>query len=221
MHTFVVCTNLVFSMQKVLHIDCGKYMSPNASELLDIELGPRVTSCGNEKFIYFILANDPHLLAYDIMEQTWHYRELRSKKYFTIDAFLPIKPQDLAFGLEGEFLISDGDGNLYTAPNEMNHVAKRSNGRSDLNVTMSVLGSLLGPTRDMMVDQFGALFYVVKKFGAVVRCVYKQNVTAEDSEIIHLTSKNIQQIFFGTEGSVWLLSEKWLSPHDKCFSERY
>ncbi|XP_037814338.1 uncharacterized protein LOC119605363 [Lucilia sericata] len=204
---------------EVLHIDCGKYIRPNATELLDIELGPRITSCGNEKFIYFILANDPHLLAYDILEQKWHYRQLRSKKYCTISEYLPIKPQDIAFGNKGEILISDDDGNLYLAVNEMNRVAKKSNyTAADSIITMTLMGSLLGPTRGMMVDPYGALFYVVTKFGAVVRCVYKHNMTAEDSEIIHMTSKNIQQIFFGTEGSVWLLSEKWLRPYDKCFS---
>lgn len=181
-------------------------------------MGPRITSCGNEKFIYFILANDPHLLAYDILEQKWHYHLLRSKKYCTIKEFLPIKPQDIAFGLKGEILISDDDGHLYRAPNQMNRIEGNSNNTEDSVITMFLLGPLLGPTRGMMVDPYGALFYVVTKFGAVVRCVYKQNITAEDSEIIHMTSKNIQQIFFGNEGSVWLLSEKWLQPHDKCFS---
>ncbi|KAM7357591.1 L-dopachrome tautomerase yellow-k [Cochliomyia hominivorax] len=205
---------------EVLHIDCGKYIKPNSSDLLDIELGPRITSCGNEKFIYFLLANDPHLLAYDILEQKWHYRLLRSKKYCTIKEFLPIKPQDITFGLKGEILISDNDGNLYVAANEMNRISSTvaTNQTDNSVINMHLLGPLLGATRDMMVDPYGALFYVVSKFGAVVRCVYKQNMTAEDSEIIHMTSKNIQQIFFGSEGSVWLLSEKWLKPYDKCFS---
>lgn len=202
-----------------MRIDCGKYIKPNddgGSQLLDIGLGPRVTPCGSEKFIYFVLSHDSHLLAYDILEQKWHYRQLTSKKYSTISEFLPIIPRNIAFGREGEILISDEDGKLYSAPNTFHNVSETNNWERNA-IEMSLLGSLLGPTRGLMIDTFGVLFYVVTKFGAVVRCEYKQNMTAEDSEIIHMTSKNIQQIFFGTEGSVWLLSDRWLK-HDQCIS---
>lgn len=154
------------------------------------------------------------MLAYDILEQKWHYKQLLSKKYCTISEFLPIKPRDIAFGKHGDILISDEDGNLYTAPNAFHNVTSFS---SDT-IEMSLLGALLGPTRGLLIDPQGVLFYVVSKYGAVVRCEYKQNMTAEDSEIVHMTSKNIQQIFFGSEGSVWILSDRWLKPHDQCIS---
>ncbi|TMW47021.1 hypothetical protein DOY81_007907 [Sarcophaga bullata] len=203
---------------QVLHIDCSQYIQPNDTRLLDIKLGPRISSCGVEKFIYFVLADNSHLLAYDIMEQKWHYPKLRSKKYKTINEFLPIYPQNIAFGLNAEILISDNDGNLYSSANNMNRIAKKPNHSHSAAINMTLLGALLGPTHSMMIDSQGILFYVVTKFGAVVRCVYGENITTEDSEIIHMTPKNIQQIFFGSEDSVWLLSDKWLSPYDNCFS---
>lgn len=100
----------------------------------------------------------------------------------------------------------------------MNRLANKPYQNGNTNLNMTLLGALLGPTHSMMVDSNGVLFYVVTKFGAVVRCVYKGNITAEDSEIVHMTAKNIQQIFFGSEDSVWLLSDKWLSPYDNIFS---
>ena len=181
-------------------------------------MGPRISSCGIEKFIYFVLADDSRLLAYDILEQKWHYPKLRSKKYKTINEFLPIYPQNIAFSLNGEILISDNDGNLYSSANNINRIAKKPNHKHNAAINMTLLGALLGPTHSMMIDSQGVLFYVVTKFGAVVRCIYRENITAEDSEIIHMTSKNIQQIFFGSEDSVWLLSDRWLSPYDNCFS---
>lgn len=201
---------------KVLRIDCGKYLRTDVDgfELLDIGLGPRISPCENEKFIYFIVSNDSHILTYDILEQKWHNVLLSSKKYSIINDFLPIKPRDLTFGSQTEMLLSDEDGKLYTGPNVF-HNSSLSN--SDT-VEMVSMGSLLGPTRGLMMDSYGVLFYVVPKFGAVVRCEYTQNITAENSEIIYMTSKNIQQIFFGSDDSVWLLSDRWLRPTDQCIS---
>lgn len=199
---------------QLLRIDCGQYIQPDSSKLLDIQLGPRLTPCGSEKFIYFLLANDPHLLAYDLLEQRWHYRLLRSKKYCTVAEFLPIKPRDIGFGKYGEILISDEDGMLYRSDNAFHNKTTKPFD----SIEMFPMGSLLGPTQDLMVDAYGVMFYGVPKYGAVVRCEYKMNMTAEDSEIIHMTSKNIQQIFFGQDGaSVWLLTDRWLKPHDQCF----
>ncbi|XP_013119276.1 uncharacterized protein LOC106096195 [Stomoxys calcitrans] len=208
--------DLIRNNLEVLRIDCGKYIRADGnSQVLDIGLGPRTSPCGSEKFLYFVLSDDSHLYAYDILEQRWHHKQLKSKKYSTISEFLPIKPRDLTFNIGGEILISDEDGNLYTAPNIFHNSTLL---RSDT-IEMFLLGTLLGPTRGLMVDPYGILFYVVTKFGAVVRCEYKEHITTEDSEIIHMTSKNIQQIFFGSEGSVWLLSDRWLRPHDQCISD--
>ncbi|XP_075164124.1 L-dopachrome tautomerase yellow-k [Haematobia irritans] len=207
--------DLIRNNMEVLRIDCGRYIrSDGLSKVLDIGLGPRVSPCGSEKFIYFVLSDDSQLYAYDILEQKWHSKLLKSKKYSTIREFLPIKPRDLTFSMHGDIIISDEDGNLYTAPN----VFHNSTLLYTDTIEMHLVGTLLGPTRGLMVDPYGVLFYVVTKFGAVVRCEYMEHITTEDSEIIHMTSKNIQQIFFGSGGSVWLLSDRWLKPQDQCTS---
>ncbi|XP_073841615.1 L-dopachrome tautomerase yellow-k, partial [Musca autumnalis] len=208
--------DLIRNNIEVLRIDCGKFLRSNVdgSQLLDIGLGPRVSPCDSEKFIYFIVSHDSHLLTYDILEQKWHNVLLTSKKYSMINDFLPIKPRDLTFASQNELLLSDEDGKLYRGPN----IFHNSSQSSFDTIEMILMGSLLGPTRGLMMDSYGVLFYVVSKFGAVVRCEYTQNITAENSEIIYMTSKNIQQIFFGSEDSVWLLSDRWLRPHDQCIS---
>ncbi|XP_061396271.1 uncharacterized protein LOC133331896 [Musca vetustissima] len=208
--------DLIRNNIEVSRIDCSQFLRTDvdSSKILDIGLGPRVSPCDSEKFIYFIVSYDSRLLTYDILEQKWHNVLLSSKKYSTINDFLPIKPRDLTFGNRGEMWLSDEDGKLYRGPNIF-HNSTQANCDA---IEMILMGSLLGPTRGLMMDSNGVLFYVVSKFGAVVRCEHTHDITAENSEIIYMTSKNIQQIFFGSEDSVWLLSDRWLRPHDQCIS---
>ncbi|XP_034482131.1 uncharacterized protein LOC117787662 [Drosophila innubila] len=222
---------LVFDLMRnnaeLLRIDCGQHIDTNATQSLVVQLGPKTSSCELERHIFFIQDSRPHILAYDILEQTWHQRDLISNKYENMRQTFPIRPIDFTFGLQGELIVSDQDGVLYTSTNRLqlinsshasNSVSSASSSLSNsLYIQLTRLGSLLGPSRSMLIDYFGALFYVVPKFGAVVRCAQLANLTAEGNEIIYLTSKNIQQIFFGAEGSVWVLSDRVLTPQDICY----
>ncbi|XP_060653113.1 uncharacterized protein LOC132789245 [Drosophila nasuta] len=212
---------LVFDLMRnnaeLLRIDCGQYIDANATQSLVVQLGPKSSSCELERHIYFIQDSRPHILAYDILEQTWHQRDLMSNKYENMRQTFPIRPIDFTFGLKGELIVSDQDGVLYSSVKQLQLTDSNSVASSSLSVQLTRLGSLLGPSRSMLIDYFGALFYVMPKFGAVVRCAQLANLTAEGNEIIYLTSKNIQQIFFGAEGSVWVLSDRVLKPQDICY----
>lgn len=204
--------DLLRNNAELLRIDCGQHIDGNATmQSLIVHLGPKSSSCEVERHIFFILENRPQILAYDILEQTWHQRDLKSKKYENMSQTFPIKPIDFTFGMQGELIISDQDGELYSSGNMLQLAGNAPH------IELTRLGSLLGPSRSMVIDFFGALFYVVPKFGAVVRCAQLANLTAEGNEIIYLTSKNIQQIFFGNEGAVWVLSDRVLKPQDICY----
>lgn len=209
--------DLLRNNAELLRIDCGQHIDGNATmQSLVVHLGPKSSSCEVERHIFFILENRPQILAYDILEQTWHQRELMSKKYENMSQTFPINPMDFTFGMQGELIISDQDGELYSSVNMLQLTGSVTSGNA-LHIELARLGSLLGPSRSMVIDFFGALFYVVPKFGAVVRCAQLANLTAEGNEIIYLTSKNIQQIFFGNEGAVWVLSDRVLKPQDICY----
>ncbi|KAM8708354.1 hypothetical protein ACLKA7_015344 [Drosophila subpalustris] len=222
---------LVFDLMRnnaeLLRIDCGQHIDANATQSLVVQLGPKTSSCELERHIFFIQDSKPHILAYDILEQTWQQRQLMSNKYENMRQTFPIRPIDFTFGVRGELIVSDRDGVLYSTTKRLQLMKSSSSSNSvnspssslgnALYIQLTRLGSLLGPSRSMIIDYFGALFYVVPKFGAVVRCAQLANLTAEGNEIIYLTSKNIQQIFFGAEGSVWVLSDRVLKPQDICY----
>ncbi|XP_069967918.1 uncharacterized protein yellow-k [Bactrocera oleae] len=231
--------DLIRNDAEVLRIDCSRYLTPRDSEELIIKLGPSPALCKVEKYIYFLRPDDAHILAYDIVEQKWHRRALLSRKFQgIIEAPFPIKPIDIAFGLQRELLFADADGKLYATPNsqlktktkEANEIIDNLNEKQMQQtavttddganaIELELLGSLLGPSKGMMVDgRTGALFYAVPKYGAIVRCELQRNLTAEDNEIVYFTSKNIRQIFFGVGGAVWLLTDRLLSPDDHCFA---
>lgn len=216
----------------MLHIDCSQYLNPEDTKLLTVALGPTSSNCSVEKFIYFIRANDPHILAYDILEQKWIRRLLISAKFENIPNKYPVQPVDLTFGTKNpqELLISDADGHLYSTLNTMlettlhnsslnDNIILTNTPNSDEVLEIELLGSLLGPSKNMMCDHVNGLFYVYSKFGAIVRSVYKPNMTAEDNEVIFVTPNNIQQIFFGVDSSVWLITDRWLKPQDECFKK--
>uniref|UniRef100_A0A034WE30 Major royal jelly protein 1 n=1 Tax=Bactrocera dorsalis TaxID=27457 RepID=A0A034WE30_BACDO len=231
--------DLIRNDAEVLRIDCSRYLTPRDSEKLIIKLGPSPALCKVEKYIYFLRPDDAHILAYDIVEQKWHRRALLSRKFQgIIEAPFPIKPIDIAFAQQRELLFADADGKLYATPNsqlkaktkEVNEIANDLNAKKlqqtevtkddvSNSIELELLGSLLGPSKGMMVDErTGALYYAVPKYGAIVRCALQRNLTAEDNEIVYFTSKNIQQIFFGVGGAVWLLTDRLLEPDDHCFS---
>ncbi|XP_053955024.1 uncharacterized protein LOC128861132 [Anastrepha ludens] len=235
--------DLIRNDAEVLRIDCSSHLTPKDAEKLVIKLGPNPVLCKVEKYVYFLPPDDAHILAYDIVEQKWLRRVLYSRKFHgIIEELFPIKPIDIAFGLQQELLFADADGKLYATPNSQlktqlgNAVKRNANEMAtewkeqqqvdvdDINdksnaIELELLGSLLASSKGMMVDvRTGVLFYAVPKFGAIVRCAYHRNLTAEDNEIVYFTSKNIQQIFFSSAGAVWLLTDRVLQPNDYCFA---
>ncbi|XP_022226141.1 uncharacterized protein LOC111076601 [Drosophila obscura] len=210
--------DLIRNNAELLRIDCGQHF--NDTQSLVVKLGPKVKSCKFERHIYFILGKDPHILAYDILEQTWKSRFLKSYKYESMQQSFAIRPIDFTFGLQGELIVVDQDGGLYSSVDGLQW--EENSALSSTSVTkhkeLTRLGTLLGKGRSMIMDSLGTLFYVIPKFGAVVRCVQLANITAEGNEIIYLTSRNIQQIFFGNKNNdVWVLSDRVLKTQDMCF----
>jgi len=131
----------------------------------------------------------------------------------------PIKPVDFIFGIQGELILSDQDGDLYSTVDRLEIEGKSELASKPINnsIKLTHLGSLLGSSRSMIIDNFGTLYYVIPKFGAVVRCAKLANITAEGNEIIYITSKNIQQIFFTSNDALWVLSDRVLNAKDMCF----
>ncbi|XP_030375492.1 uncharacterized protein LOC115624789 [Scaptodrosophila lebanonensis] len=206
--------DLIRENADVLRIDCGQYISTNETQSLVIKMGPKPNSCELERHIYFILGNDPYILSYDIFNQTWYRHQLLSAKYDTVMQPFPITPVDFTFGPQDELYVSDKDGVLFSSVS-----ALKTEGTQVLKtIRLTRIGNFLGPSRSMIMD-LGSLFYIVPKFGAVVRCEQGNlfNLSTEGNEIIYLTSKNIQQIFFGAEGLVWVLSDRVLKPTDICY----
>ncbi|XP_017086312.1 uncharacterized protein LOC108118238 [Drosophila eugracilis] len=212
--------DLMRNNAELLRIDCGQYIGANDTQSLVVQMGPKGPGCQHERHIYFILGQEAEILAYDILEQTWLIRSLESYKYENMNQSFPIKPVDFTFGIQGELILSDQDGELYSTVNRLEVEGKNaleSNSITDY-IKLTHLGSLLGSSRSMIIDNFGTLYYVIPKFGAVVRCAkLARNITAEGNEIIYITSKNIQQIFFSSNDALWVLSDRVLNTKDMCF----
>ncbi|XP_017053510.1 uncharacterized protein LOC108096432 [Drosophila ficusphila] len=211
--------DLIRNNAEILRIDCGQHIGVNDTQNLVVQMGPKGPGCEQERHIYFILGEEPEILAYDILEQTWQSFSLESHKYENMNQSFPIKPVDFTFGLQGELILSDQDGDLYSTKDRLeleikNELASNSIANS---IQLNHLGSLLGSSRSMIIDNFGTLYYVIPKFGAVVRCAKLENITAEGNEIIYFTSKNIQQIFFSSNDALWVLSDRVLNAKDMCF----
>ncbi|EDW85413.1 uncharacterized protein Dwil_GK10596 [Drosophila willistoni] len=208
--------DLIRNNIELLRINCGQHIDANNTQSLVVQMPPKPSSCEVERHIYFILGESSMILAYDILEQTWHSWRLISHKYENMNQTFPIQPLDFSFGLHGELLVVDQDGGLYSSGRALS-LNDKSNGIALNPIQLNPLGSLLGSSRSMLIDYTGSLFYVMPKYGAVVRCSRLSNLTAEGNEIIYLTSKNIQQIFLGVDGAVWVLSDRVLKPQDICY----
>ncbi|KAH8296416.1 hypothetical protein KR054_005777 [Drosophila jambulina] len=205
--------DLLRNNAELLRIDCGQYIGVNDTESLVVQMGPKLgPGCEQERHIYFVLGHHvPEIVAYDILEQTWHRRTLTSHKFENMNQSFPIQPVDFTFGLQGELILAGEDGELYSTVDRL-EIEESTNG-----IRLKHLGSLLGSSRSMIMDTSGTLYYVIPKFGAVVRCAQLENIATEDNEIIYLTSKNIQQIFFGSNAALWVLSDRVLKAQDMCF----
>ncbi|XP_016931986.4 uncharacterized protein yellow-k [Drosophila suzukii] len=211
--------DLLRSNAELLRIDCGRHIGANDTKSLVVQMGPKGPGCEQERHIYFILGKVSEIIAYDILEQTWIVRSLESHKYESMNQSFPIRPVDFAFGIQGELILSDQDGDLYSTVHRLEVDGKKelaTNSASNC-IKLTHLGSLLGSSRSMIIDNFGTLYYVIPKFGAVVRCAKLTTVTAEGNEIIYLTSKNIQQIFFTSNDALWVLSDRILNSKEMCF----
>ncbi|XP_017112559.2 uncharacterized protein LOC108136098 [Drosophila elegans] len=211
--------DLIRNNAELLRIDCGQHIGANASQSLVVQMGPKGPGCEQERHIYFIVGQVPEILAYDVLEQTWQRRSLQSHKFEHMNQSFPIKPVDFTFGLQGELILCDQDGDLYSTVDRLEMEGKQELLSTSIenSIKLTHLGSLLGSSRSMIIDNFGTLYYVIPKFGAVVRCAKLANITAEGNEIIYLTSKNIQQIFFTSNDALWVLSDRVLNAQDMCF----
>ncbi|XP_034658422.1 uncharacterized protein LOC117895122 [Drosophila subobscura] len=211
--------DLIRNNAELLRIDCGQHIDFNDTQSLVVRFGPKAKSSKLERHIYFILGHGPHILTYDILEQTWKSRSLKSHKYESMQQSFPIKPIDFTFGLQGELIVADKDGGIYRSLDSLQWEDSSELSSSSLksHIQLTPLGTLLGNGRSMIMDSLGTLYYVIPKFGAVVRCVQLVNITAEGNEIIYMTSKNLQQIFFGNNGAVWVLSDRVLKTQQMCF----
>lgn len=89
--------DLMRNNAELLRIDCGHHIGANDTHFLTVQMGPKGPGCEHERHIYFILGKVPEILAYDILEQTWHRLSLESNKYENMNQSFPIKPVDFIF----------------------------------------------------------------------------------------------------------------------------
>ncbi|XP_055855948.1 uncharacterized protein LOC129919126 [Episyrphus balteatus] len=175
-------------------------------EVITMKLGPTPTCCQVEEKAFFVIKNKPYLLTFDLLRHTWEKVSISSRLYENIQQIFPVHPKDIAFGYGNQLLIAEQCGKFFL-------VDSRFNGTK---VDAEYMGNLIGSPRGMIVDAVGTMYYLVPKFGAVIRCLPKKGLTAEGNEIISLTSLPINQIFFGVQGSVWLASETPIFAYDHC-----
>ncbi|KAI8037954.1 hypothetical protein M5D96_009455 [Drosophila gunungcola] len=176
-----------------------RLFAANDTQSLVVQMGPKGPGCEQERHIYFIVGHGAG--------------NSRLRRPGTDMATSPIAKS------QGELILCDQDGDLYSTVDRLEMEGKHELLSTSIenSIKLTHLGSLLGSSRSMIIDNFGTLYYVIPKFGAVVRCAKLANITAEGNEIIYLTSKNIQQIFFTSNDALWVLSDRVLNAQDMCF----
>lgn len=146
-------------------------------------------------------------MSLDVCTLKWNTISLWSNKYSDIQLELPVRPRNIVFNQNSDMLVADTDGFLY--------IEQRQNFTSSNQFKLDMIGTLLGPTDQLLITSNDTLFYVLGKFGAIVRCTLKfhtfnKNITTEDNEILQLTAQNIQQLLSGPNNTIWLLPDHWL-----------
>uniref|UniRef100_T1GGU7 Bee-milk protein n=1 Tax=Megaselia scalaris TaxID=36166 RepID=T1GGU7_MEGSC len=114
----------------------------------------------------------------------------------------------------GQFYTSDRNGNLYYGNNKMYNQTENIE-----SIVIRKLGVLLGEPKSLVLDLMGMLYYIVDKFGIVVRVTpYKGVLKAEEHEILYFSQSEapLTQVIFGSMGSVWAVTSNFVAHKDHC-----
>ncbi|XP_055919110.1 uncharacterized protein LOC129951118 [Eupeodes corollae] len=199
----IIVYDLLRDNLEVFRIEIDQF---RGNEIITMKLGPTPTCCQVEEKAYFVVAHKPYLLTFDLLRHTWQKLPISSRKYDNIQQSFPVHPKDIAFGYGNQLLIGEQCGKLFLANS-------RGNGTE---IQAEFMGNLIGSPQGMIIDDVGIMYYLVPKFGAVIRCFPRMGLSTEDNEILSLSSLPIKQIFFGVQGSVWLASETPIFAYDHC-----
>lgn len=176
------------------------------------------SSCHSKYAIYITVENESSIYVYELHSDSWKILQLTTNDDDISGLVIPVNPTHIVFlGLEktGQSYISDRNGNLYFGDfRQTNDTAMQPN-----TLIIRRLGVLLGEPRSLILDAMGMLYYIVNKFGVVVRWIpYKGVPKAEEHEILYFGSSETElvQIFFGSMGSVWVVRSHFTDKRDHC-----
>lgn len=176
------------------------------------------TSCHSKYEIYITVENESRIYIYELHSDLWRTLNLAASDDEISGLVIPVNPTHMVFlGLEkfGQSYLSDSNGNLYFGQFRVsNDTSKKSDA-----LVLRKLGILLGEPQSLILDAMGMLYYIVKKFGVVVRWIpYKGILKAEEHEILFFSPSKTEliQIFFGSMGSVWAVRSNFTENKDHC-----
>ena len=162
-----------------------------------------VTSCHSTYELYITVEDESLIYIFNLNLGTWRTISA-STRYTDIDVPYPIYPMEIVFLASQKVYVADKLGNLHFGSVEgvENELVFRN------------LGSLLGQPKSLVLDPKGVLYYIVQKFGVMVRWLpYKGIVRAEENEILYFNKQDTElvQIIFGSMGAVWAVRDNFTS----------
>lgn len=181
----------------------------NGKDLTSIKINPYTVGTADH-MAYITLRAGLHLIAF-----FFHSRQFRKVAVSSGDDWPEdqVYPTDIAFTLDKRLYIADNDGNLY--------VTASMNTANDTEIKSNYLGTLLDQPRGLITDEKGYLYYIIPRFGAVVRWNPTRTLNAEGHDVLKFHTDSIIQILFGVRGSVWIAMEKMLTMRDHCLRIMY
>lgn len=176
------------------------------------------TSCHSKYEMYITVENESTIYVYDLQSDLWRTFKLKASVDEISELVISVNPTHIVFlGLQkvGQMYISDINGNLYFGN------LRESNDTNTIfdSLVVRKLGVLLGEPKSLILDPMGMLYYIVRKFGVVVRWIpYKGVLKAEEHEILYFSVSETEliQIFFGSMGSVWAVRSNFNVNKDHC-----
>lgn len=181
-----------------------------------MELDP-YSACHSRYEMYITVKDESLLYIYNLQDNIWRTLKLLSNENEVPGLTTRINPTYITFlGVRkiGQFYTSDRNGNLYYGNNKMYNQTENIE-----YIVIRKLGVLLGEPKSLVLDLMGMLYYIVDKFGIVVRVTpYKGVLKAEEHEILYFSQSEapLTQVIFGSMGSVWAVTSNFVAHKDHC-----
>ncbi|KAL5289788.1 hypothetical protein ACFFRR_009671 [Megaselia abdita] len=184
-------------------------------KIISIKLDPN-TACHSKYKIYITVENEDTIYVYNLHSDLWETLKIKAIDDEISGLLIPVNPTHIVFiGAEniGQFYVSDSEGSLF-----FGNFQRSTNVTTD-SLVIRKLGSLLGVPKSLILDPMGMVYYVVQKFGIVVRWIpYKGRLKAEEHEVLYfsITEIELTQVIFGSMGSVWVVKSNVYVNKDHC-----